>query len=118
MKEEGYQGQFSSDQNIGIRDIESKHRILKDRVLLIGQNLIEMKEKNDEKIIGMKKDIENMKTEIKRISEFLEDISSEISKFAKKEDLEILTKQAKMFQPLDFVRKEDLEKLKKNWNNK
>jgi len=42
----------------------------------------------------------------------LESLSGEFSKFAKKEDLEILTKQAKMFQPLDFVRRKDLEKLK------
>jgi phage host-nuclease inhibitor protein Gam len=117
-EEVGYSGQFSEESNMKIRDIEDKQRILKDRMLLIGQNLVEMKEKNDAKMLEMKKDIDNLQTEIKRISIFLEDISEELSKFARKEDMEILTKQAKMFQPLDFVRKEDLEKLKKNWNNK
>jgi len=117
-EEVGYSAQFSEDSNMKIRDVEDKQRILKDRMLLIGQNLVEMKEKNDGKMLEMKKDIENLKTEVKRISIFLEDISAELSKFARKEDLEILTKQAKMFQPMDFVRKEDLEKLKKNWSNK
>ena len=50
---------------------------------------------------------------VERIKSFIESFSSEINGFAKKEDLEILTKQAKMFQPLEFVKKSDLEKLKK-----
>ena len=36
---------------------------------------------------------------------FLETISNELSKFAKKEDLEILSKQAKMFQPLNLIKR-------------
>jgi hypothetical protein len=43
---------------------------------------------------------------------FTETLSGELSKFARKDDLEILSKQAKMFQPLEFVRKNELEKLK------
>ena len=47
-----------------------------------------------------------------KIKSFLEIIYGELGKFARKDDLEILSKQAKMFQPLDFVRKSDLKKLK------
>ena len=39
---------------------------------------------------------------MERLISFLETASSEFSKFAKKEDLEILSKQAKMFQPLNL----------------
>ncbi len=83
-----------------IRDLEEKQRILKDRLLLIGQNLIETRERNNEKILEIKKDIEIIKQSMERIKSFLETASGEFSKFAKKEDLEILSKQAKMFQPL------------------
>ena len=55
-----------------------------------------------------------MKQNIEKIKSFLESISSEFSNFARKEDLEILAKQAKMFQPLELVTKKDLEKLKNN----
>ena len=52
-----------------------------------------------------------------RIKDFIETLSQEMSKFAKREDLNILSKQAKMFQPANFIRKEELkeeiEKLKK-----
>ena len=97
--------------NIKVRDLEEKQRILKDRLLLIGQNLIEIKEKSNQNILEMKKDIEILKQNIERAISFLEMASGEFSKFARKEDLEILSKQAKMFQPLEFVRKRDLEKI-------
>ena len=108
-----YSGQILGDVNAKIRDIGEKQRILKDRLLLIGENLVEIKEKTNQKILEIKKDIEKIKQNMERFSIFLETISGEFSKFAKKEDLEILTKQAKMFQPIEFVRKSDLESLKR-----
>jgi len=84
--------------NSRIRNLEEMQRNLKDRLLLIGQNLIEIKEKSNEKIIEMKKEIELLKKVAERTASFLETASSEFSKFARKEDLEILQKQARMFQ--------------------
>jgi hypothetical protein len=111
--DENYEYAYFSDMNTKIRDLEEKNRMLKDRLLLIGQNLIESKEKTAQDTLEIKKDIETIKSTLERIRTFLESISEEFSKFAKKEDLDILTRQAKMFQPLEFVRKSDLEKLKK-----
>ncbi|MCX6747035.1 MAG: hypothetical protein NTU63_02775 [Candidatus Pacearchaeota archaeon] len=105
--------QFFGDLNARIRDLEEKQRVLKDRLLLIGQNLIDIKEKTNEKMLEVKKDIETIKQNVERLTSFLESASNEFTKFAKKEDLEILSKQAKMFQPLEFVRKKDLESLKR-----
>ena len=85
--------------NTSTRDLEEKQRILKDRILLIGQNLIETKEELHDKLIEIKKDIEILKQNMERLTSFLELASSEFSKFARKEDVEILAKQAKMFQP-------------------
>ena len=85
--------------NFRVRDLEEKQNILKDRLLLIGQNLIETKEKNNQNILEIKKEIEIIKKNLEKIKTFLETVSNEFSRFAKKEDLEILQKQAKMFQP-------------------
>jgi hypothetical protein len=112
MANEEYDYQAYYDIGIKIRDLEEKQRILKDRLLLIGQNLIDSREKVNEDLLNLKKDLEIVKMTLDRIKAFLETFSSELGKFARKEDLEILTKQAKMFQPLDFVRKSDSEKLK------
>jgi len=106
---EDYSYQNFGGANTKIRDLEEKQNILKDRLLLIGRNLIETKEELNGKILEIKKDIEILKQIMERTKSFLEAASTEFSKFAKKEDLEILTKQAKMFQPLDFVRKSDLK---------
>ena len=95
-----------------MRDVEGKQRVSKDRLLLIGENLVEIKETTNKKILDLKRDVETMKQEIERLSSFLETVSSEFSKFAKKEDLDILIKQAKMFQPLELMNKKDLERLK------
>ncbi len=110
VEQVGYDGQFFNDLNAKMRDIEEKQKILRDRLLLIGQNLVEIKDKTNEKLLELKKDVEVMKLTIGRLSSFLEMISGEFSKFAKKEDLEILIKQAKMFQPLEFIKKEKSEK--------
>jgi len=111
-EEYDYQAYFG-DVSSKLRDTEEKQRILKDRVIIIGQNLVDIKEKTGQDILEIKKQIEEIKSSLDKVRRFLENFSEEFSKFAKKEDLDILIKQAKMFQPLDFVRKSDLEKLKR-----
>ena len=94
-----YPRQAFGETNLKLRNLEENQRILKDRLLLIGQNLLETKEKSNQDMLNIKKDIEKIKQEMERMINFLETASSEFSKFARKEDLEILSKQAKMFQP-------------------
>jgi len=106
--------QYYSDPSLKLRDLEEKQRTIKDRLILFGENLVEFKEKTSSEIVEIKKSLQEISFTIGRLKSFTESLSSEISGFAKKEDLEILSKQAKMFQPLEFVRKSDLEKLKKN----
>jgi len=101
--------QIFGEMNTKVRDLEEKQKILKNRLLLIGENLVEMKENSNEKTIEIKKEIEIIKHNMEKLLSFLESASSEFPKFAKKEDLNILAKQAKMFQPLEFVRRSELK---------
>lgn len=96
-----------------IRDLEEKHKNLKEKLLLVGQNLIEFREKNMADFLEVKKEVKVLGQKVERLTSFLETVSSEFSKFAKKDDLNVLVKQAKMFQPLEFVTRQELEKLKK-----
>ena len=112
MAEEGYENQYFTEVSTKIRDLEDKQRIIKDRVLLIGQNLIQVKKEMHSTFLNIKKEIETLKIDVERLKSFFETASGEFSKFAKKEELEILSKQAKMFQPLEFVTRKDLENLK------
>ena len=103
--QQDYASQIFDDASVRIRTLEEQQRITKDRILLIGQNLIETKEETAKKILGIKKDIETIKQNMARIISFLETASGEFSKFARKDDLEILAKQARMFQPLKLIKK-------------
>jgi len=104
-EQRGYEGQVSLETNTKIRDLEERYGMLRDRLLLIGQNLVEIKEKTSANILEIKKDLVMIKRNMERLISFLETASAEFSKFARKEDLEILSKQAKMFRPLEFARK-------------
>lgn len=107
MEEEYQEDPYFTEINTRIRDLEEKQRILKDRTLLIGENLVEIKDRLNQSLIEIKKEIETMKQQMERVKSFLETASDEFSKFARKEDLEILSKQAKMFKPLEFIKQED-----------
>lgn len=103
-QEEDYQNTLYWELNSKIRNIEERQRILKDKIVLIGQNLIETKEETNNKIIELKKDIQGLKENIEKVTSFLETASEDMKKFAKKEDVEILAKQAKMFEPLERIK--------------
>lgn len=87
--------------NSALTDLDEKQRALKNQMILIGKNLIETREKTKQEVLAIKKDVEILKQETSRMVSFLETLSGEFSKFARKEDLEILIKQARMFQPLE-----------------
>jgi|SRR3989344_5218792 len=96
---------------VKIRDIEDRQRNLKDRTFLIGQNLIEIREKTVEEMLEIKKDMEEIKEAVKKVNNFLEIVSKEFKNFARKDDVAILAKQAKMFQPLDFVKRNEIKSM-------
>jgi hypothetical protein len=104
-EQQDYGGQYLQNANIRIRDLEEKQRALKNQLLLVGKNLIEVREKNNQEILEVKKELEVMKQGVNRLVSFIETASAEFSKFARKEDLEILAKQARMFQPLKNFKK-------------
>ena len=109
-QEANYYPQILGEANLRMSDLEEKQKILKNRLLLIGENLIEIKEDMNRQMSSMKKEIEMIKRDVGKLVSFLEMSSNELSRFAKKEDVEILARQAKMFQPMEFVRRSELKK--------
>lgn len=106
-EETNYQEEQPIDFNLKIRDLEERQRILKDRMILISHNLIELKEKTNEEAIKTKKRLGNLEQEIEKIKSFLENISREFSKFARKDELNILSKQLKLFEPLKYLKEKE-----------
>lgn len=94
-----------------IADLEEKNRLMRERVLLIGKNLVESREKNSKDITDLKIAVSEIKEDISKIKAFLLRVSEELEKRARKSEVELLAKQAKMFSPLELVRMEDLKKI-------
>ncbi|MFW6233419.1 MAG: hypothetical protein ACOC3Z_02030 [Nanoarchaeota archaeon] len=99
-KEEAYNNENFQNPNFRLKDLEEKEKLNKEKILLLSHNLIEIKQKTRDELTNIKKEIDILKSNIEKINSFLETISEEMPKFAKKEQLNILAKQAKMFQPL------------------
>ncbi len=97
--------------NTKLRDLEEKQRLLKERVLLIGNNLVEMREETNKDITELKISSEQAKQDILKTRETLQRISEELENFARKPEIEILKKQAKMFQPLNLAKLEDVKNM-------
>jgi len=110
-QQEDYFNSFVSSINTKLRDIEEKQSIIKDRVILIGTNLISERDKVDEEISEMKKNLLDVTNDLKRIKLMLNGLTETNSNFAKRTELEILERQFKMFQPLELVRVSDVENI-------
>lgn len=93
------QTQYFSDINTRLRDVEEKQRLLKDRTLLIGQNLIDEKGSTFEEIQEMKKSLLVLKEENLRMKSFIQRMADQMSELARKEEFMILQRQFDMFKP-------------------
>ena len=91
--------QYAPDPNTRLRDIEEKQRLLKDRVLLIGNNLIKERDDTFKEMQEMKKEILLLKEENLKMKEFIQRIAEQLSDTARKEELLILQRQFDMFKP-------------------
>ncbi len=93
-----------------LKDLEEKQRVIKDRALLVGENLIETKEETKKDNLEMRKDIEKLKLDFERMKTFIETLSNEFPKFARKDDLDVLRKFMKMFQPFALAQEGKIQK--------
>jgi predicted nucleic acid-binding Zn-ribbon protein len=93
------QEEYFGDITTRVNDLEERQRLLKERVILVGTNLIETKEEFGKEIINLKLAIENMRQDMKKVKEAVLRVSEELDKKARKFEVELLAKQIKMFEP-------------------
>ena len=102
-----------SDFNTRLRDIEERNRLVKERVLLLGQNLISIKTSADDEISNLKKQTNQMKRELTKLKSLVNSVVTETNKFVKKDEMIVIERMLKDFQPLDFARMKDVEAIVK-----
>lgn len=93
MGDETSNTQYLTDVNTRIRDIEEKQRLMKERVLLLGNTFIGERDKTFKDVQDMKKELSKVKEDNKRIKELLQRITEQLEGLARKEELMILQRQ-------------------------
>ncbi len=100
---EQYQGQYPEqdiiDPNMILRDLEEKTRLLRDRVLLLGQSIIDERNKSFKEIQELKSIVLKLKDDTERLKELMQRMAEQISQTARKDELMIIQRQ------LDLLRK-------------
>ncbi len=89
--------QYFADVNTRLKDIEEKQKLLKDRILLIGKNLIEDRESIFNELQELKKVTLKVKEDQIRIQDFLKRVSEQASEMARKEEVLMLQRQLNIF---------------------
>jgi hypothetical protein len=98
-----------SDLNTRIRDAEERNKITKERALLVGKNLIETKQETSDELKEIKLQNTSMQREIEKLQKISNSLIEETGKYIKREEMILLERMLKDFQPLEFVRMKDLE---------
>lgn len=94
-----------------LNEIEEKQRLIKDRILLIGENLISTKEDYSNQEFEIKKQLKQINYEMSSLKQLMHRVVNELPNLAKKSEIEILERQAKIFQPLEFARISDVRNI-------
>ena len=94
-----------------LNEVEEKQRLIKDRALLIGKNLISTKEDYEKEFSELRKKLTENQEEIRLIKQLNHRIVEEIGNLARKTEVESLQKQMKMFEPLEFARIQDIKNI-------
>lgn len=108
-----YSQEILANVNVKLRDIEEKQSLIKDRILLIGENLISEKKDLEEELMQLKMQMKKLEEENYKIKSAIQRLVDSQDSLARKSEVQILERQFKMFQPLEFARISDVENIVK-----
>lgn len=92
-----------------LRILESKQSLLSEKLLVMNQNMIEEYKKvmKETKVLDM--DIKEIKRDLANVKNIVRHLTEEAGKFAKQSDLKVLEKYIKLWSPMNFVSKEQVQ---------
>ena len=94
-----------------MRILEEKYNLSRERIFIINQNMIEQYKKLSEEIKAINDDIKEIKSDLFTIKEISKNSVKELEFFARKENLKVLEKYINLWNPLNFVTRDELEEL-------
>lgn len=102
-----------SDFSTRMNDVEERIRLVKERLLTLSQTILKQNERLNKELIVIKEDMRKMRNEIDRLKDAVERVISESAEFARREELRILGRYMKMFEPLKFATMDDVKRIVK-----
>jgi predicted nucleic acid-binding Zn-ribbon protein len=100
-----------SDFNTRLRDLDERNKLIRERVLLLGKNLISSRQDIEENLREIKRENQSIKQDVEKIKKVSNSLLTEFNKFVKREEIGLIERMLKDFQPLEFMRKKDVEEL-------
>jgi len=94
-----------------LRDIETRHDMLKERLLLLSQSFLRHEERIMKELSLMREDTKESRMDIDRMKENLQSLIRDSADFARRDELMVLEKYMKMWEPLKFVKEDDVKKM-------
>src|SRR3989344_8231460 len=102
---------MESDSIERLRLIESRYGLLRDRMIIVNQNMVDEYKKLSYDIKIIDSEVKDIKRDLVNVKDALNAVSRELRNFSKVEDLKVLEKYINLWNPLKFVTEEDVLKL-------
>ena len=103
--QEGY------DVNERVRVLESKYDSLRDRMILVNENLVNEYKKLNDDIKVVDSELKDLKKDIFEMKEALRHVLTEMQNFARKEHFQVLEKYINVWNPFNFVTEKDVMRI-------
>ena len=100
-----------TDFSTKIKDLEERHDMLKEKVMLISQSFLKDGDRTSKEFALLKSDLRDIKMDMERMKEGIQHIIAESADFSRKEELATVEKYMKIWEPLKFVKEEDVKRM-------
>jgi archaellum component FlaC len=94
-----------------LTDMEENFRMLKDRLLAVSKTMLSHTEKVNKDVLALREEVREIRNELDRLRETVEHVVAESSEFARREELKMIERYAKVFEPLHYTTEEDVRRI-------
>ena len=91
-----------------VRILEARYTLMRDRIFLINQNMIQEYRKLSKEIKMIDSEFKSVKQDLNEIKGILRNVVNEMQGFAKKENVKVLEKYVDFWNPLNFVTEKEV----------
>ena len=100
-----------TDLNTKIKDLDEKNSLLNEKTLLLGQSLLKQEDHIMKEMAILKDELRDLRNDFERLKEGVNHIVHESANFARKEELKVLDRYMKIWEPLKFVKEDEVKRM-------